>query len=194
MARAWLDPASPIGSSTLDGVLENIVRLLDVARRASIPIFFTTMAYDEKMSEVGQNVKVKTPHLTWLVRGSEWVQLSPELQRRPHEPFIEKQRASAFFGTTLLSQLVARQIDTTLIVGCSTSGCIRATATDAHDQNFRVIVPQEAVGDRSASAHVANLFDIDARYGDVVQLDAVIHEFEKLAGRNTDAITARIRD
>lgn len=110
IARAWLDPTSPIGSSTLDGVLKSIVTLLAVARQASIPIFFTTMAYDEKISEVGQNVKVKTPHLSWLVRGSEWVQLSPELQRHPHEPFIEKQRASAFFGTTFLSQLVARQL------------------------------------------------------------------------------------
>jgi nicotinamidase-related amidase len=181
MARAWLDPSSPIGSSRLDGVLQQVVAVLKVARRAGIPIFFTTMAFDDEIHEVGQNVKAKTPHLSWLVRGSEWVQLSPELERRNDEPFIEKQRGSAFFGTTLLSQLVARRIDTTVIVGCSTSGCIRATATDAHDQNFRVIVPEEAVGDRSDSAHIANLFDIDARYGDVVSMSAVVAEFDKLA-------------
>lgn len=178
MGRAWLDPTCPIGSD-LSAVLGNIVRLLDVARSTDIPVFFTTMAYDPEMAEVGRNVMAKVPHVSWLVRGSEWVELSPALGRRPNEPLIEKQRGSAFFGTTLMSQLTARDIDTTVIVGCSTSGCIRATATDAHDENFRVIVPAEAVGDRSASAHAANLFDIDARYGDVMPLDAVIAELKQ---------------
>jgi nicotinamidase-related amidase len=178
MGRAWLDTACPIGSD-LSAVLDNIVRLLDVARCAGIPVFFTTMAYDPELVEVGRNVMAKVSHVSWLIRGSEWVQLSPALGRRADEPLIEKQRGSAFFGPTLMSQLVSRGIDTTVIVGCSTSGCIRATATDAHDENFRVIVPAEAVGDRSASAHAANLFDIDARYGDVMPLDAVIAELKR---------------
>jgi len=175
MGRAWLDVLCPIGSD-LSVVLDNIVLLLSVARSAGVPVFFTTMAYDPELAEVGAHVIAKVPHVSWLIRGSEWVQLSPALGRRADEPLIEKQRGSAFFGTTLMSQLVSRRVDTTVIVGCSTSGCIRATATDAHDENFRVIVPAEAVGDRSASAHAANLFDIDARYGDVMALDEVIAE------------------
>ena len=80
--------------------------------------------------------------------------------------------------------LYQRRIDTTVIVGCSTSGCLRATSTDAHDQNFRVMVPREVGGDRSESAHMANLFNIDARFSDVTQLDAVIDEFDRHAIRD----------
>jgi len=109
-----------------------------------------------------------------VVRGSEWVQLEPALERRSDEPLIEKQRASAFFGTSLLSQLVARGVDTTIIAGCSTSGCIRATAEGCFDNGFRAVVVREAVGDRSLSAHEANLFDIDARYADVVSLEQAL--------------------
>lgn len=190
MGRAWLDTACPIGSD-LSSVLDNIVRLLGVARTARVPVFFTTMAYDQELAEVGVHVMAKVPHVSWLTRGSEWVQLSPALGRRADEPLIEKQRGSAFFGTTLMSQLVSRGVDTTVIVGCSTSGCIRATATDAHDQNLRVIVPAEAVGDRSASAHAANLFDIDARYGDVMPLDDVTAELSCYANGERAVPSAR---
>jgi nicotinamidase-related amidase len=178
MARAWTDPTCPIGAD-LGDVLTECVRVVAWARAADIPIFFTVMAYDPGLPEVGANIRAKNANMDWLVRGSEWVDLAPELERRPHEPLIEKQRGSAFFGTTLLSQLISKQVDTAIVVGCSTSGCIRATATDAHDQNLRVIVPRDAVGDRSASAHEANLFDIDSRYGDVVSMD----EVERYLGR-----------
>jgi nicotinamidase-related amidase len=172
MARAWTDPTCPIGAD-LGDVLAHCVRAVDWARAADIPVFFTVMAYDPGLPEVGANIRAKNANMDWLVRGSPWVELAPELQRRPSEPLIEKQRGSAFFGTTLLSQLISKGIDTAIVVGCSTSGCIRATATDAHDQNLRVIVPREAVGDRSASAHEANLFDIDSRYGDVVSMETL---------------------
>jgi nicotinamidase-related amidase len=174
MAGAWTTPSEQIGSD-LGTVVVQIKRILDVAReRGNIPIYFTTMAYDAELKEIGEVVRRKTPHAELMVRGSERVQLIPELERRPSEPLIEKPRASAFFGTNLLSMLISERVDTTVIVGCSTSGCIRATAESAFNDNFHVIVPAEAVGDRSWSAHESALFDIDARMGDVMPVEEVL--------------------
>ena len=117
-----------------------------------------------------------------MLRGSERVQLAPALARQPNEPLIEKPRASAFFGTNLLAMLLSARVDTVIVTGCSTSGCIRATCESAHNYNFHVIVPAEAVGDRSASAHQANLFDIDARYGDAVPLKQVLEKLSSMGG------------
>ena len=184
LARAWTDPNCPLGSE-LSEVVANTKAVLDQARRAGIPVFFTYMAYDKDLNEAGPTLRAKLPVTKWLVRGSEWVELEPSLERRPDEPVIEKQRASAFFGTTLLSQLVAKGVDTTIITGCSTSGCIRATAEACFDNGFRAIVVKEAVGDRSPSAHEANLFDIDARYGDVVSLEQALDYLVSMRGAAT---------
>lgn len=182
MAGAWTTPGEQLGSD-LRGVTEQIRRILDVAReRGDVPIYFTTMAYDPELKELGEIVRRKTPHTVLMVRGSDRVQLIPELGRRPNEPFIEKPRASAFFGTNLLSMLISERVDTTVIVGCSTSGCIRATAESAFNHNFHAIIPAEAVGDRSWSAHEGALFDIDARLGDVMPIDAVLAHLQATAG------------
>ncbi|MGW0805113.1 isochorismatase family protein [Nonomuraea sp. NPDC002799] len=185
MAGAWTRPDEMIGAD-LDGVLGNIGRLLDVARKADdIPVVFTTMAYDETYSDLPQVTRLKTPHSEKMIRGSERVRLVPELNRLPHEALVEKPRASAFFNTNLLSILVSHQVDTVIVVGCSTSGCIRSTCESALDYGFRAIVPAEAVGDRSASAHEANLFDINARYADVVPVQEVIGHLEGRAASLT---------
>ena len=170
MAGAWTRTGEQLGSD-LSGPLDAITRLLAVARgRGDVPVYFTTMAYDASGSDLNLPTRLKTPHSLPMVRGSDRVRLLPELDRRPAEPLIEKPRASAFFATNLLSLLVSERVDTVLVTGCSTSGCIRATCESAMDYGFRAIVPAEAVGDRSRSAHLANLFDIDARYADVVPL------------------------
>lgn len=179
IAKAWTDAAQQIGSD-LSNVTREITLLLEVARRKHVEVFFTTMAYDAELREIGAVHLLKTPHLGRMIRGSAVVELEPALGRLPSEPLIEKPRASAFHGTNLLSMLIAGRIDTTVVVGCSTSGCIRATCEDAFDHGFHVIVPAEAVGDRSKSAHESNLFDIDARYGDVVSIDNVLHHLETL--------------
>jgi maleamate amidohydrolase len=180
MAGAWTTPSEQIGSD-LSQVVAQIKRVLDVAReRTAVPIFFTTMAYDAGLKEIGNVVRRKTPHTEFMIRGSDRVQLIPDLQRRVDEPLIEKPRASAFFSTNLLSMLISEGVDTTVIVGCSTSGCIRATAESAFNHNFHVIVPKEAVGDRSWSAHEAALFDIDARLGDVMPVDEVLAHLREL--------------
>lgn len=172
-AKAWLDPASPLGSDLSSAVNETI-RILNEARKKNVPVFFTTMAFEPDLSDVGQWVAKKKKHTANQIKGTEWVELAPELERRPDEVLIVKQRASSFFGTPLLSQLIAHNTDTLIITGCSTSGCVRATAQTSHDNNLRTIIPRQAVGDRSQSAHEANLFDMNARMGDVVDVDEVL--------------------
>ena len=181
MAGAWVSPGEQLGAD-LSGIMKSIVDLLLIARRERIPIYFTTMAYGSP-EEAGNVVCKKLPHTRDMLRGSTRVQLAPALAREPHEPLIEKPRASAFFGTNLLAMLISARVDTVIVTGCSTSGCIRATCESAHNYNFHVIVPAEAVGDRSASAHQANLFDIDARYADVVPIQQVIEKLPSGIGR-----------
>lgn len=179
MATAWTDTSEELGSD-LSGVLDAIVQILEVARRKAVPIVFTTMAYDAALREAGPVALKKTPHLAKMIRGSARVQLAPQLDRRPHEVLIEKPRASAFAGTNLRAMLIGDLVDTVIVVGCSTSGCIRATSESAFNENLHVIVPAEAVGDRSHTAHEASLFDLDQRYGDVVPLAEVIEHLESL--------------
>jgi len=182
MAGAWTHTDEQLGSD-LSSVLENIKTLLAVARRKGLPIYFTTMAYDPALREAGEVALRKLPHLAKMIRGSERVRLEPSLERRENEPLIEKPRASAFRSTNLLSELISERVDTTIIVGCSTSGCIRATAESAFDLNFHAIVPAEAVGDRSPSAHAGSLFDIDMRVADVMPLAEVLEHLETLPDR-----------
>lgn len=179
LARSWLDDASPQGSSRLQPVLHNTIKLLGAARKGGVPVFFTTMAftpwetvgpYGRKMLHLGERGS--------LDAGSDMVDLDPRLDRRPEEPLLVKPRASAFWGTPFDSYLAGRNIDTLIITGCSTSGCIRATAESAHNLNLHTIVVREAVGDRSPLAHEVNLTDIDLRYADVVGLEETITYLE----------------
>ncbi|TIM31677.1 MAG: isochorismatase family protein [Mesorhizobium sp.] len=174
MAGAWTRTDEELGSD-LGCVTQSINSLLAVARRREdVPVIFTTMAYDASQSDLPAVTRLKTPHSRNMIRGSDRVRLIADLDRRDDEALIEKPRASAFFNTNLLSILVSKKIDTVVVTGCSTSGCIRSTCESALDYGFHAIVPEEAVGDRCASAHVANLFDINARYADVVPLAEVL--------------------
>jgi len=177
MARSWLDESSPLGSRNVGDVMGNVLKILEVGRQRQIPIFFTTMAFDPAGVEAKGPIGRKLPLLSdmgSLERGSPLVELDPRLERRRDEPLIEKQRASAFWGTPFLSYLVGRRVDTLIITGCSTSGCIRSTAESAHNYNFHTIVVGDAVGDRSRLAHECNLIDIDIRFGDVVLTEEVV--------------------
>ena len=108
----------------------------------------------------------------------------PRLSPLPTETLLVKKFASAFFGTALHSQLVAGRIDTLLITGCTTSGCVRATAVDALQYGFRPIVIRDCVGDRAEAPHEANLFDIESKYGDVVGLDEALSYLRNLGKRS----------
>jgi nicotinamidase-related amidase len=125
----------------------------------------------------------KVPALLQLTHGSPLAEIVEELPPAPGDIVIEKKYASAFFGTHLAATLTADRIDTVIMVGCSTSGCIRASAVDGMQYGFRVIVPRECVGDRAPGPHEANLFDIDGKYGDVVGIDEAIAYLRAQAAR-----------
>ena len=177
MAKSWLDESSPLGSKAVSGVMGPILQVLEAGRAAAVPVFFTTMVFDPDGAEASGPIGRKLLHTSdqrALEKGTSFVDLDPRLARRPDEILIVKQRASAFWGTPFLAYLVGRKVDTLIIMGCSTSGCIRGTAESAHNYNLRTIVVAEAVGDRSPKAHEYNLTDIDMRYADVVNLDTTL--------------------
>jgi maleamate amidohydrolase len=157
MTLGFTAPESPL-SCDLEGPISEIQKLLRAARRAEIPIVFTTVAYRESDKLTAAAFIDKVPEET--------------------EPVLNKLFASGFFGTGLSSLLTAAGIDTLIITGASTSGCVRATAVDALQYGFRPVVPREAVGDRNPDAHEANLYDIDAKYGDVVPVQEVLDLLE----------------
>jgi maleamate amidohydrolase len=184
MGVAWTESTETIGAD-LDPVTDAIKTLLSSFRANGLPRYFTTMAFDSSMRDVGAVASAKTPHLLEMARGSRLVQIIPELQPLEDELVIEKPRGSAFFGTNLTAQLISDRVDTLVITGCSTSGCVRASCESAIDRNFRVVVPREAVGDRCESAHHAALFDIDQRYGDVEPLAEVLDRLGAFASTGT---------
>lgn len=166
--NAFTQEASPLASN-LEAEIAATKRLLTAVRRAKLPIAFTTTEYDKGFRDAGVFIK-KVPSLSVLKRGTPLVAIDDRLKPRSDEHLIVKKYASAFFGTALAATLTAAGIDTVLIAGCTTSGCVRASAVDACQNGFRTIVVRECVGDRAPEPHAANLFDIDAKYGDVVPL------------------------
>lgn len=166
------DPDSPLGSD-LDREVEATVGILEAARRRRLPVFFTTTVYGPDCRDAGLFIR-KVPSLGILQHDSRWVEVDPRLGRRADETLVEKKYASAFFGTALASTLHALGVDTVVLAGCTTSGCIRASAVDALQHGFRPIVPRQCVGDRAAEAHRANLLDIHGKYGDVVEAEEVL--------------------
>lgn len=167
--NGFTDPKSPLGGDFAWEI--NATRQLqDAFRRAGLPIVYTTIAYAKDLHDGGLFVK-KVPSLAILQKGSPLIEVDQRIRPMPGEKVIEKKYASAFFGTNLDADLRSRGIDTVIMAGCTTSGCIRASAIDSLQYGYHTIVVREAVGDRAAGPHEANLFDIDAKYADVVLLD-----------------------
>jgi maleamate amidohydrolase len=177
--NGFTDPASALGSD-LTSQLEATKTLLDHARGKNIPIAFTTVIYEPHFRDGGYFIK-KVPALKLLTADSKWINVDVRLERdEKSEPLIVKKFASSFFGTHLHSFLTSERVDTAIITGCTTSGCVRATAVDALQYGYRVVVPEECVGDRSMEAHKANLYDIQTKYGDVTSLEIVIDYINQL--------------
>jgi nicotinamidase-related amidase len=178
LVQGFTDPEKPLGAN-LSAQLAETRRLLGAARRAEVPVYFTTVSYEGRdLRDAGIWAK-KMAGLMTLRAGQPEVEVDPSLGRLPDEPVIPKKYASAFFGTDLLTRLNSTRVDTLLLAGCTTSGCVRATAVDAVQNGLRPMVVGEAVGDRSQAAHEQSLFDLQAKYADVVSTDEVL---EYLAG------------
>ena len=178
LARFWLDPKHQIGSN-LDSVVEAACRVLQAARAARLPIFFTTFAFDaaEPPSPHDKKLKLDLP-----ANASELFELDPRLERRTTEKLVRKRYASAFKGTNLHEMLAGLGVDTLIVTGISTSHCVYATCRDATD-SVRVIVPREAVGERCEIMHEVNLLDIDLDLGDVTSVGDVVRSIEGLAAQ-----------
>jgi maleamate amidohydrolase len=179
MTLGFTDPESPLACD-LDGPISEIKKLLEAARRAEIPLVFTTVAYRESDKLTAAAFIDKVPALLTLRAGTRWAEIDPRIAPREMEPILNKLFASGFFGTPLGALLTAAGVDTLIITGASTSGCVRAAAVDALQYGFRPVVPREAVGDRNPDAHEANLYDIDAKYGDVVPVRDVLAYLEQV--------------
>jgi nicotinamidase-related amidase len=170
MNNGFTDPASPLVCE-LDDTVEAIGKLLEAARRAELPVVFTTVSYGEGDKVTAKAFIDKVPVLLTLEAGTRWVEIDERIAPRPEEPVLNKLFASAFFGTPLASLLASHGCDSVIVTGASTSGCVRATVVDVLQHGYRPVVPREAVGDRNAAAEEAALYDIDLKYGDVVSLD-----------------------
>ena len=172
LINAFTDPETGLGADVSD-VLEETERLLEAFREHDLPRYFTTVAYEESYGDAGRFVE-KVPALRELRLGTDAVAVDDRIAPAGDERVILKKYASAFFGTDLATALTTHRVDTLVIAGVTTSGCIRATAVDSLQHGYRTIVPADAVGDRAEGPHRANLFDIDAKYGDVVATDDVL--------------------
>nr|WSY57410.1 isochorismatase family protein [Streptomyces sp. NBC_00886] len=174
LTRGFTEADFPSGTDLTD-VVGATGKLIAAARPTGVPVVFTAIAYTPaEATGTAVTWLQKAQGMRSLVEGSEAVALDPRLPRVPQDHLIVKKGASAFFGTSLASLLTGLGRDTVLVCGATTSGCVRATAVDAVQSGFSVLVPRECVGDRASGPHEANLFDIQAKYGDVIDLkDAV---------------------
>jgi maleamate amidohydrolase len=162
--------------------VEATKRLLDAARAKGLPVIFTTIGYEQSLKDGGLWMQ-KVPALAELQLGGHWVEIDPRLEPREDDTVIVKKGASGFFGTNLASILVSQRVDSVIMCGATTSGCVRATAIDLLQYGFPTIVPRECVGDRAQAPHEANLFDINAKYADVVPLEDAIDYVESVPGK-----------
>ena len=177
----FTDPESALGSD-LTAEVEATKRLLDAARGRGLPVIFTTIGYEPSLKDGGLWLQ-KAPALAELQVGGRWVEIDPRLEPREGETIVLKKGASAFFGTNLAAILISQAIDSVVLCGATTSGCIRATAIDLLQYGFPTLVPRECVGDRAQAPHEANLFDIQAKYADVVSLEEALAYVESVPER-----------
>lgn len=172
MCRAYFEEDSPLFAGVPE-VADRCRELVAEARRVGVPVLWTRVEFEPGGADGGIFYR-KVGALSVFDRGGQLGAWLPDLEPEPGEVVITKQYASAFFATSLASSLVSAGIDTTLVCGVSTSGCVRATALDACQHGFVPVVVSEACGDRDPEVHRANLFDLDAKYADVEPIGTVL--------------------
>jgi nicotinamidase-related amidase len=178
MVRAYLVEGEPFWAPAYEAVREATTRLVDVAREHDVPVVWTTLALGEPGWDSGHFLR-KVPALSELVRRPELADFDPRLAPRDGELVVHKQLASAFFGTSLGVALTRLGVDTVVVAGVSTSGCVRASVVDALQHGYVPVVVADAVGDRQVEAHRQSLYDLAAKYADVEPLATVA---ERLSG------------
>ncbi len=182
LVRAYFTPGADLHLGSR-ACLDSAARVVRAARAADVPVLHTRVVYAPGGLDGGLFFR-KVRGLRDFVGDVPLGEPMPEVAPRPGEVVVVKQYASGFFGTSLASTLTAMGIDTVVLTGVSTSGCVRATAVDALQSGFRPIVVRDAVGDRSAGPHEANLFDLQAKYADVISEDDVIARFRSHFSRS----------
>jgi maleamate amidohydrolase len=176
MAYGWTNPAYAGGSARLDSAIDAIRAMLPIARSKRVPIYYTTSVFHES-PQLKSAADFSPKFRKWDRRACE---IDERVRPLAGEYVLAKEHASSFAGTPLAGHLVGKHVDTLLITGCSTSACVRATATDAKSFEFRPIIVREAVQDRSELAHEFTLFDIQARFADVVSLTETLQYLRAL--------------
>lgn len=175
MINGFTHSECPLGTDCPE-VVEANQKLLAVFREKGLPIFYTTVVYhDETQARVFRD---RVDALNVLSPDSDWVKIDDRVAMQEGEVLIEKRWASSFFGTDLAEQMRAQGCDSVVVTGLTTSGCVRATVVDGLQSDFRVFVAREAVGDRNMDAHEANLFDMHAKYAEVMSLDEVVAQIK----------------
>jgi nicotinamidase-related amidase len=180
-SRGFTDPQYATGSE-LTSEVQGTARLAAAVREAGLPVIFTTIAYAANGRDGGAWL-AKAPGLAILREGTPLVEIDPRLALEPADTLIVKKGASAFFGTNLAGVLAAQRVDTVILCGATTSGCIRASAVDSVQSGFPTLVVRDCVGDRAPGPHEANLFDIQAKYADVIDLDETLEYVNGLGAR-----------
>ena len=195
LANAWTRPGHAFSCDGMDTIIPAVQALNEAGRAKGIPIVYTTTAYEDvegPNSDMGLWVH-KIP-VELLQLGTDAVEIDERIAPQPGELVIVKKRASGFHGTYLSSYLNAQGVDTVIITGVTMAGCVRHSTEDAIAEGFRPIVVREAVGDRVPGVVEWNLFDIDAKFGDVEPLERVlehlagIEQFESRAGARAPAV------
>lgn len=168
------------GGGNIPEAVTATVPLLALARAKGLPIIFTRIVYAADGSDASLWCQ-KVPRLRELTEASPASHVVSELAPLPGELVIRKTQASAFFGTHLAACLVSYGVDSLIVTGCTTSGCVRATVVDAMSHNYRTVVVTDCVGDRALDPHRANLFDMGQKYSDLMRSSEVISILEKRA-------------
>ncbi|GAB3063835.1 isochorismatase family protein [Virgibacillus ainsalahensis] len=173
----FTQPDMPMGSD-LTQQIEKSNELIKVAREKQLSVFFTTISYDEEdVADAGIWVK-KMEGLKTLQAGTDFVKVDPSLDFQKGDGLIEKKYASSFFGTDLLTRLIRNRVDTIIVTGATTSGCVRATVVDALQYGITPIVAEDAVGDREQKTHEQSLVDMRQKYGDVMNTEKIIKKLQ----------------
>jgi maleamate amidohydrolase len=178
--KAFTSKESPMGGSPfITSAVNKTKELLSIAREANLPIIYTVVGYREDQKDMGL-WPLKVSLLSEVTLGSKWVEIDDALEVKEEDIVLIKKMPSAFFNTELTNILISNRIDTVVIAGCTTSGCIRATAIDSFSYGFRTIIAEECVGDQGMEPHKANLFDIKNRYGDILSNQAINSHLTKV--------------